>query len=86
MKRIGQPTSKGKHKRKFHQAIGCQQPVLPVTIPSDTQKDLFAVPHNLLRDLTEQVFMAYYLQPTRGGMGHENPKRILPEKANCVHL
>lgn len=56
MKSVAQPTSKGKHRRKFRQTVGCQQQVLPATIPADTQKDLFpqVLPTEKLKALAEQ--------------------------------
>ena len=45
-----------------------------------------AVPHNSLRDLAKGGFIASYLHYPKRRWSYENPKRILPEKANCVHL
>jgi hypothetical protein len=51
------------------------------------RKEIFAVPHNLLRDLTKEVLIANYLHSSKQGeKSYENPKRILLEKGNRVHL
>ena len=47
---------------------------------------IYAVPHNSLRDLAKGGFIASYLHYPKRRWSYENPKRILPEKANCVHL
>jgi hypothetical protein len=55
-------------------------------ITDEVRKKFKAIPHKLLRDLTQEVLIANYLHSTPGETSYENPQRILLDKANCVHL
>ena len=46
----------------------------------------FAIPQNLLADLTYWVLMSDYDHSNSRGVDHENDKRILPDKTDCVYL
>ena len=62
-------------------------PEVITRVTFDTPENRYlAVPHNSLRDLAKGGFIASYLHYPKRRWSYENPKRILPEKANCVHL